>query len=65
ERRRLEKDLAVARSDIEAAQRKLSSQSFLDRAPAPVVARNRDRLAAASAEAARLTERLAALPATP
>jgi valyl-tRNA synthetase len=62
ERKRLAKDLAAAEADIEAALRKLSSQSFVERAPAEIVAKNRDRLAAAQAEAARLTERLAALP---
>jgi valyl-tRNA synthetase len=59
ERRRLEKDLAAARADADAARRKLSSQSFLDRAPAGVVAKNRDRLAVAEAEIRRLEQRLA------
>ena len=62
ERRRLEKDLSAARADVEAAERKLGSPSFVERAPAPVVAKNRDRLAAARAEIARLEGRLAALP---
>jgi valyl-tRNA synthetase len=62
ERRRAEKDLAVARADIEAAARKLGNQSFIERAPAAVVTKNRDRLAAAEDEVRRLTERLAALP---
>ena len=63
ERKRLTKDLAAARADIEAVERKLASPSFVERAPAEVVGKNRDRLAAAQAEVARLTERLAALPA--
>ncbi len=63
ERKRLAKDLAAAQADIEAVERKLASASFVERAPAQVVAKNRDRLAAAQAEVARLTERLAALPA--
>jgi valyl-tRNA synthetase len=63
ERRRLEKDLSVATADAQAAERKLASQSFIDRAPAAVVAKNRDRLAAAQQEISRLRERLAALPA--
>jgi valyl-tRNA synthetase len=63
ERRRLTKDLATAQADIEAVERKLASPSFVERAPAEIVAKNRDRLAAARAEADRLTERLAALPA--
>jgi valyl-tRNA synthetase len=62
ERKRLAKDLAAAQADIEAVARKLASPSFVERAPAEIVAKNRDRLAAAEAEAARLTERLAALP---
>ncbi|HXW44716.1 MAG TPA: valine--tRNA ligase [Streptosporangiaceae bacterium] len=63
ERKRLTKDLATAQADIEAARRKLASPSFVERAPAEIVAKNRDRLAAAEAEAGRLAERLAALPA--
>ena len=63
ERKRLTKDLATARADIAAAEKKLATPSFVERAPAEVVAKNRDRLAAAQAEAARLEERLAALPA--
>ena len=62
ERRRAEKDLAAARADIEATERKLGNPSFLERAPEAVVAKNRDRLAAARGEVERLTERLAALP---
>jgi valyl-tRNA synthetase len=62
ERRRLEKDLAAARTDVEAAERKLGTPSFVERAPAAVVAKNRDRLATARAEIDRLTGRLAALP---
>ncbi len=62
ERKRLTKDLAAARADIEAAERKLASPSFVERAPAEIVAKNRERLAAAQAEVLRLTDRLAALP---
>jgi valyl-tRNA synthetase len=63
ERKRLTKDLATAQADIEAAERKLASPSFVERAPAEIVAKNRDRLAAAQDEARRLAERLSALPA--
>jgi valyl-tRNA synthetase len=63
ERKRLTKDLATAQADIEAAERKLASPSFVERAPAQIVAKNRDRLAAAREEARRLADRLAALPA--
>jgi valyl-tRNA synthetase len=62
ERRRLEKDLAAARADVDAAETKLSTPSFIERAPAAVVAKNRDRLAAAQAEITRIGERLAGLP---
>ena len=47
ERRRMEKDLAAARAEAEQAQRKLANESFLAKAPAEVVAKNRDRLDAA------------------
>jgi valyl-tRNA synthetase len=63
ERKRLTKDLAAARADIEAAERKLASPSFVQRAPAEIVAKNRDRLAAGQDEVRRLTEQIAALPA--
>ena len=62
ERRRLEKDLSAARADAAATERKLANPSFVERAPEAVVARSRDRLAAAQAEIARLEQRLAALP---
>ena len=62
ERKRLAKDLAAARAEIEAVERKLANPSFVDRAPADVVAKNRDRLAAAQRDAARLADRIAALP---
>jgi valyl-tRNA synthetase len=63
ERKRLAKDLAAARVEIDAVSRKLANASFVERAPAEVVARNRARLAAAEADVARLAERLSALPA--
>jgi valyl-tRNA synthetase len=62
ERRRTEKDLAAARSEIEAAERKLGNPAFVGRAPAEVVAKSQARLAAARADVDRLAERLAALP---
>jgi valyl-tRNA synthetase len=62
ERKRLAKDLAAARAEIEAMERKLANTAFVDRAPADVVAKNRDRLAAARQDAARLADRIAALP---
>src|SRR6185312_15174056 len=48
--------------DAAATERKLATTSFVERAPAAVVAKSRDRLAAAQAEIARLTGRLEALP---
>jgi valyl-tRNA synthetase len=65
ERRRLEKDLAAAVADAEVSERKLSNSAFVDKAPADVVTKSRDRLAAAQAEIARLTERLAMLTEAP
>jgi len=65
ERRRLEKDLAAAVADAEVSERKLANSAFVDKAPAEVVAKSRDRLAAAQAEIARLTERLASLTESP
>jgi valyl-tRNA synthetase len=62
ERRRLEKDLAAATADAGATERRLANPSFVEKAPEAVVARSRDRLAAAQAEIASLEERLDALP---
>jgi len=62
ERRRLAKDLAAARAEADAAERKLGTPSFIERAPAAVVAKSRDRLAAARADIARIEARLSALP---
>jgi valyl-tRNA synthetase len=65
ERRRLEKDLAAATADADQSERKLANPSFVERAPEAVVAKSRDRLAAARAEIARLEQRLAALAPSP
>ncbi len=61
ERRRVEKDLAVARKEAELTGRKLGNESFLARAPADVVAKTRERMAAAQADIDRLAGRLAVL----
>ena len=61
ERRRMEKDLAAARTEAEQTQRKLANESFVARAPEEVVAKTRSRLAAAQADIERLSGRLAAL----
>jgi len=62
ERARLAKTLAATRAELEAVGRKLANPSFVDRAPAEIVAKNRDRLTTAQREIERLTERIAALP---
>ncbi|MHB1596876.1 MAG: valine--tRNA ligase [Streptosporangiaceae bacterium] len=62
ERRRLAKDLAAAQADAAVSERKLASPSFIAKAPAAVVATSRERLAAAHAEIARISARLAELP---
>jgi valyl-tRNA synthetase len=61
ERRRMEKDLAAARSEAEQAARKLGNAEFTGKAPAPVVAKTRQRLEAANADIARIEQRLALL----
>jgi len=61
EQRRLAKDLAAARKDAEQAQRKLGNDGFLAKAPAEVVELTRRRLAAAGADVARISGRLAEL----
>jgi valyl-tRNA synthetase len=62
ERARLAKTLAATQAELEAVERKLANPSFVDRAPAEIVARSRERLATAQREIERLTERIAALP---
>jgi len=61
ERRRLEKDLAAARSEAEQATRKLDNTEFTAKAPAEVVAKTRQRLDTARTNIARLEQRLAKL----
>jgi valyl-tRNA synthetase len=62
ERRRLEKDLAAARSEAEQAERKLANVDFTAKAPVAIVDKTRQRLAAAQSDVARLQDRLSALP---
>jgi valyl-tRNA synthetase len=62
ERARLAKDRAAAEKERAGAQAKLGNRSFLDKAPEHVVAKIRERLAAAEAELARTTAALDALP---
>ena len=61
ERRRLEKDLAAARSEAEQADRKLANADFTAKAPAAVVAKTRQRLDDARSDIARLEQRLASI----
>ncbi len=62
ERRRLEKDLAATAEEVDRTARKLGNAGFTAKAPAEVIEKTRQRLAAAEAEAATLRDRLAALP---
>jgi valyl-tRNA synthetase len=61
ERKRLERDLAVARKEAQAMTAKLGNEAFTAKAPAEVIAKSRDRLAAAADDIARLESRLASL----
>jgi valyl-tRNA synthetase len=62
ERKRLEKDLAAAEKERAQVTAKLGNSAFLAKAPEPVVAKIRGRLAAAEADIARVQAQLAALP---
>ncbi|WP_046315115.1 valine--tRNA ligase [Mycobacterium sp. UM_Kg1] len=61
ERRRLEKDLATARKELEATSAKLGNEAFLAKAPEAVVDKIRGRQQLARDEVDRITARLAAL----
>jgi valyl-tRNA synthetase len=61
ERKRLERDLAGARKEIQSMTAKLGNEAFTAKAPATVIEKSRQRLAAAEADATRLESRLAAL----
>ncbi|WP_375474469.1 valine--tRNA ligase [uncultured Jatrophihabitans sp.] len=62
ERARLAKDRAAAVKEREVNAGKLGNAAFTDKAPEPVVAKVRARLAAADADLARIDSALAALP---
>jgi valyl-tRNA synthetase len=62
ERARLTKDRNAAEKEQAANAGKLGNPAFTDKAPEPVVAKVRERLAAAEAELARIDAALAALP---
>ena len=61
ERKRLEKDLAAARKEAQQSSAKLGNAAFTGKAPADVVEKTRQRLAAAEADIIRLEGRLATL----
>jgi len=65
ERRRMEKDLATARSEAEQAKRKLANADFTAKAPAAVVEKTRQRLEVANADIARIEQRLEVLAVLP
>jgi valyl-tRNA synthetase len=65
ERARLAKDLATAEKEAVAARAKLGNPEFVSKAPEPVVAKMRGRLADAEAEIARLSAQIDSLPAAP
>jgi valyl-tRNA synthetase len=58
ERARLEKDRAAAEKEAAQCRAKLGNPSFVDKAPAPVVAKIRERLDAAEVELARIAAQL-------
>jgi valyl-tRNA synthetase len=62
ERARLEKDRAAAEKEAAQANAKLGNEAFLAKAPEPVVAKIKDRLATAEADLTRIAAALAALP---
>ncbi|MGH3261545.1 MAG: class I tRNA ligase family protein, partial [Trebonia sp.] len=64
ERARLTKALLAAGNERDKNQAKLGNQGFLDKAPAAVVVKHRDRLAGAEAELTRILAALDALPPT-
>jgi valyl-tRNA synthetase len=62
ERKRLSKDLAAAVKERDQATAKLGNEQFIGKAPEPVVAKIRARLADAESDIARLEGQLAGLP---
>ncbi len=63
ERKRLSKDLAAARKELEQTSAKLANEGFLAKAPEHVVAKIRTRREQAGADIARITAQLDRLPA--
>jgi valyl-tRNA synthetase len=58
----MEKDLAAAGQDAAQARGKLANAGFTAKAPADVVEKTRQRLAAAEQDITRISDRLARLP---
>lgn len=58
ERQRLTKELTAAQTDAERRRTRLSDETFVGKAPAAIVQRERDALAAVDAQIARLQQRL-------
>jgi valyl-tRNA synthetase len=61
ERKRVERDLAAARKEAQAMTAKLGNEAFTAKAPAAVIEKSQQRLAAAEADICRLESRLATL----
>jgi valyl-tRNA synthetase len=59
ERQRLNKELTAAQTDAERRRTRLADETFVGKAPAAIVQRERDSLAAVDAQIARLQQRLA------
>jgi valyl-tRNA synthetase len=64
ERARLEKDRAAAEKEAAQCRAKLDNAAFVGKAPEPVVAKIKDRLAAAESDLTRIAAALKALPTT-
>ncbi|GGN28155.1 valyl-tRNA synthetase [Actinoplanes campanulatus] len=64
ERARLEKDRAAAEKEATQCRAKLGNEAFIGKAPEAVVAKIKDRLAAAEADLVRIAAALSALPAS-
>ena len=62
ERKRLEKDLAAAKKELEGTEKKLGNEAFLSKAPDAVVEKIRGRHQVAIEEIERITARLEGLP---